>query len=144
MNSCSQENQSKSVFLDLRNISKSFGAIEALKGINMQLFAGEVVGLMGDNGAGKSTLIKILSGNYQPTSGEMYLEGHPQQFNRPVDARTHGIEVVYQDLALCDHLTAAHNVFLGREKKKMVGAIKNFRQQVYAFQGRRNFRNAEI
>jgi len=63
MSSSSQENQSKPVFLDLRNISKSFGAIEALKGINMQLFAGEVVGLMGDNGAGKSTLIKILSGN---------------------------------------------------------------------------------
>jgi len=124
MRSSSQENQSKPVFLDLRNISKSFGAIEALKGINMQLFAGEVVGLMGDNGAGKSTLIKILSGNYQPTSGEMYFEGHPQQFNRPVDARTHGIEVVYQDLALCDHLTAAHNVFLGREKKRNIGPLK--------------------
>jgi len=124
MSSSSQENQSKPVFLDLRNISKSFGAIEALKGINMQLFAGEVVGLMGDNGAGKSTLIKILSGNYQPTSGEMYFEGHPQQFNRPVDARTHGIEVVYQDLALCDHLTAAHNVFLGREKKRNIGPLK--------------------
>ncbi|MEL0278120.1 MAG: ATP-binding cassette domain-containing protein [Deltaproteobacteria bacterium] len=124
MSNPSQETAQKPVFLDLRNISKSFGAIEALKGINMQLYAGEVVGLMGDNGAGKSTLIKILSGNYQPTNGELYLEGHPQQFNRPVDARTHGIEVVYQDLALCDHLTAAHNVFLGREKKRSIGPLK--------------------
>ena len=81
MSNPSQETAQKPVFLDLRNISKSFGAIEALKGINMQLFAGEVVGLMGDNGAGKSTLIKILSGNYQPTNGELYLQGHPQQFN---------------------------------------------------------------
>merc|ERR1712167_477742 len=93
----SQEKQSKPVFLNLHNISKSFGAIEALKGINMQLLAGEVVGLMGDNGAGKSTLIKILSGNYPPTEGEMYLGGERRQFNKPVDARSNGIEVVYQD-----------------------------------------------
>ncbi len=135
MSNPSQETAQKPVFLDLRNISKSFGAIEALKGINMQLYAGEVVGLMGDNGAGKSTLIKILSGNYQPTNGELYLQGHPQQFNRPVDARTHGIEVVYQDLALCDHLTAAHNVFLGREKKAQHWASENFGQQAHVRQG---------
>ena len=124
MSSSSQEKPSKPVFLDLHNISKSFGAIEALKGINMRLFAGEVVGLMGDNGAGKSTLIKILSGNYPPTEGEMYLGGERRQFSKPVDARSNGIEVVYQDLALCDHLTAAHNVFLGREKKKRLGPLR--------------------
>ena len=94
------------------------------RGLDLRIESGEKVGVVGRSGAGKSTLIKILSGNYQPTNGELYLEGHPQQFNRPVDARTHGIEVVYQDLALCDHLTAAHNVFLGREKKKWLGPLR--------------------
>jgi simple sugar transport system ATP-binding protein len=90
----------------------------------LQVSAGEVVGLMGDNGAGKSTLVKILAGNYRPTSGECLIDGHPVVFTRPVEARNAGIEIVYQDLALCNNLTAANNVFLGREITKGWGPFK--------------------
>ncbi|QEL25122.1 sugar ABC transporter ATP-binding protein [Bosea sp. F3-2] len=110
--------------LELQGISKHFGAIEALKGIDLAINAGEVVGLMGDNGAGKSTLVKIVAGNFLPSEGELRLDGKVKHFRRPVDARTEGIEVVYQDLALCDNLTAAANVFLGRELKRRIGPLK--------------------
>jgi simple sugar transport system ATP-binding protein len=110
--------------LELRGIAKHFGAIEALKGVDIRLEAGEVLGLMGDNGAGKSTLVKIIAGNFPPSEGEIQLDGKPCNFHKPVDARAEGIEVVYQDLALCDNLTAAANVFLGREAKKKVGPLK--------------------
>jgi simple sugar transport system ATP-binding protein len=110
--------------LELRGIAKHFGAIEALKGVDIRLEAGEVLGLMGDNGAGKSTLVKIIAGNFPPSEGEIQLDGKPCNFHKPVDARAEGIEVVYQDLALCDNLTAAANVFLGREAKKQVGPLK--------------------
>ncbi|GAU86053.1 ATP-binding cassette domain-containing protein [Bosea sp. BIWAKO-01] len=109
--------------LELQGISKHFGAIEALKGIDLAIDAGEVVGLMGDNGAGKSTLVKIVAGNFLPSEGELRLDGIVKHFRRPVDARTDGIEVVYQDLALCDNLTAAANVFLGRELKRRFGPL---------------------
>ncbi|MGO4670022.1 ATP-binding cassette domain-containing protein [Bosea sp. 2RAB26] len=109
--------------LELHGISKHFGAIEALKGIDLAIDAGEVVGLMGDNGAGKSTLVKIVAGNFLPSEGELRLDGIVKHFRRPVDARTDGIEVVYQDLALCDNLTAAANVFLGRELKRRFGPL---------------------
>jgi simple sugar transport system ATP-binding protein len=109
--------------LELHGISKHFGAIEALKGIDLAIDAGEVVGLMGDNGAGKSTLVKIVAGNFLPSEGELRLDGIVKHFRRPVDARTDGIEVVYQDLALCDNLTAAANVFLGRELKRRIGPL---------------------
>lgn len=109
--------------LELQGISKHFGAIEALKGIDLAIDAGEVVGLMGDNGAGKSTLVKIVAGNFLPSEGELRLDGIVKHFRRPVDARTDGIEVVYQDLALCDNLTAAANVFLGRELKRRIGPL---------------------
>jgi simple sugar transport system ATP-binding protein len=101
--------------LELRKVSKHFGAITALTDVDLLLEPGEVLGLMGDNGAGKSTLVKIIAGNFRPTSGDIVLEGEPVHFNKPVEARQKGIEVVYQDLALCDNLTAASNVFLGRE-----------------------------
>src|SRR5215211_8635420 len=107
--------------LELRGIAKHFGAIEALKGVDLSVAAGEVVGLMGDNGAGKSTLVRIIAGNFRPSEGEIRLKGDVKHFHRPVDARAEGIEVVYQDLALCDNLTAAANVFLGRELKRRVG-----------------------
>lgn len=110
--------------LELQGISKHFGAIEALKGIDLAIDAGEVVGLMGDNGAGKSTLVKVVAGNFLPSEGELRLDGIVKHFRRPVDARSDGIEVVYQDLALCDNLTAAANVFLGRELKRRIGPLE--------------------
>ena len=107
--------------LELKGVSKHFGAIEALGTIDFWLEPGEIVGLMGDNGAGKSTLVKIMAGNFPPSGGEMRLDGKPVHFHKPVDARAAGIEVVYQDLALCNNLTASGNVFLGREKLRRLG-----------------------
>jgi simple sugar transport system ATP-binding protein len=101
--------------LDLNEISKNFGAIQALNNVSMTMGRGEVVGLMGDNGAGKSTLMRIIAGNFAPTHGTIAIDGRPTVFHRPVEARKAGVEIVYQDLALCDNLTAAANVFLGRE-----------------------------
>jgi simple sugar transport system ATP-binding protein len=83
-----------------------------------------VLGLMGDNGAGKSTLVKVMAGNFPPTSGEVMIDGQAQHFSKPVEAREKGIEVVYQDLALCNNLSAAANVFLGREIKKGIGPFR--------------------
>jgi simple sugar transport system ATP-binding protein len=107
--------------LELTGIGKDFGAIRALHDMDIQIFPGEVVGLMGDNGAGKSTLVKIIAGNFAPNHGEIRFEGKTVHFHRPIDARSAGIEVVYQDLALADNLTAAANVFLGRELKRKFG-----------------------
>ena len=107
--------------LQLHGISKHFGAIQALSDVSLTLQAGEVVGLMGDNGAGKSTLVKIIAGNFPPSHGRVLFEDREVHFTRPVDARSVGIEVVYQDLALADNLTAAANVFLGRELRRKVG-----------------------
>ena len=109
---------------ELRGISKNFGAIQALTKVDLKIDAGEVLGLMGDNGAGKSTLIKIMAGNFKPTEGEIWLKGQKVEFHNPVDARNKGVEVVYQDLALCDNLTAAENVFLGREATRKIGPFK--------------------
>jgi len=106
--------------LEARKVSKSFGAIQALEEVSFAIEPGEALGLMGDNGAGKSTLVKIMAGNFPPTSGELVLEGEPVHFHKPVEAREKGVEVVYQELALCDNLTAAANVFLGREAKRGV------------------------
>jgi simple sugar transport system ATP-binding protein len=83
--------------------------------VSLSLGGGEVLGLMGDNGAGKSTLVRIIAGNYRPSRGRMTIAGREVDFHRPLDARDAGIEIVYQDLALCDNLTASVNVFLGRE-----------------------------
>ena len=110
--------------LGLEDIAMHFGAIHALDGVNFALDPGQVVGLMGDNGAGKSTLVKIIAGNFRPTHGKMRLEGREVVFHRPVEARSHGIEIVYQELALCDNLTAAANVYLGRELRKGVGPFR--------------------
>jgi simple sugar transport system ATP-binding protein len=110
--------------LELTNISKHFGAIHALDDVSVNLDQGEVVGLMGDNGAGKSTLVKIVAGNFRPTHGSMRMNGAELVLHRPIEARQHGIEIVYQDLALCDNLTAAANVFLGREVRRNLGPIR--------------------
>ena len=112
--------------LELKAVSKHFGAIEALAGIDFHLHPGEIVGLMGDNGAGKSTMVKIVAGNFPPSGGEIRLAGAPVRFARPVDARAAGIEVVYQDLALCNNLTASANVFLGREKMRRFGPLRRW------------------
>jgi simple sugar transport system ATP-binding protein len=104
--------------INLSKIYKSFGAVQALIDFNVSINAGEVVGLMGDNGAGKSTLLKIIAGNFLPTSGSINFSDKEVIFNNPNDARKSGIEVVYQDLALCDHLTAAKNIYLSREIRK--------------------------
>jgi simple sugar transport system ATP-binding protein len=110
--------------LELSGISKHFGAIQALDRVDLQIDPGEVLGLMGDNGAGKSTLIKIVAGNFPPSGGQIRLDGTPVAFAKPLDARETGIEVVYQDLALCDNLSAAENVFLGREIRRRVGLFR--------------------
>ena len=110
--------------LELTDVSKHFGAIQALTNVSLVLNPGEVVGLMGDNGAGKSTLVQIVAGNYPPSSGTLAMEGRKVAFHNPADARGEGIEVVYQDLALCDNLTAAENVYLGRELTRMIGPIR--------------------
>jgi simple sugar transport system ATP-binding protein len=110
--------------LKLEGISKNFGAIRALDNIALELNPGEVLGLMGDNGAGKSTLVRIIAGNYPPTHGRLVVSGKEVAFRRPVEARQSGIEIVYQDLALCDNLTAAVNVFLGREITWALGPLK--------------------
>jgi simple sugar transport system ATP-binding protein len=110
--------------LELRGIAKHFGAIEALRGVSFAVQPGEAIGLMGDNGAGKSTLVKIIAGNFPPSEGEIRINGEPVHFHKPLDARASCIEVVYQDLALCDNFTAAENVFLGRERKRWIGPIR--------------------
>lgn len=110
--------------LQLKKISMHFGAIRALTEVDLSLEPGTVLGLMGDNGAGKSTLVKIIAGNFKPSSGDILLDDAAVEFAKPVEARKQGIEVVYQDLALCDNLTAASNVFLGRELGRMVGPLK--------------------
>jgi simple sugar transport system ATP-binding protein len=110
--------------LELSGVSKHFGAIQALIDVSLTLQAGEVVGLMGDNGAGKSTLVKIVAGNYPPSAGTLTMQGRPVSFHKPSDAREQGIEIVYQDLALCDNLTAAENVYLGREAVRRIGPLR--------------------
>lgn len=110
--------------LELVNISKHFGAIQAVNDVSLSIEPGQVVGLMGDNGAGKSTLVKMIAGNFRPSQGSMRLDGTEIVLHRPVEARRHGIEIVHQDLALCDNLTAAANVFLGREIRRGFGPFR--------------------
>ncbi len=109
--------------LEIVNVSKHFGAIQAVNDISLSIEPGEVVGLMGDNGAGKSTLVKMIAGNFLPSSGSMRMDGREMVLHRPIEARHHGIEIVHQDLALCNNLTAAANVFLGREMRRKIGPV---------------------
>ncbi|MBW4441343.1 MAG: ATP-binding cassette domain-containing protein [Plectolyngbya sp. WJT66-NPBG17] len=112
--------------LQLRNINKSFGGVQALKNVDFEAYAGEVVGLVGDNGAGKSTLVKTMSGAYIPDSGEILVDGQLLSIASPQDATRLGIETVYQDLALCDNLDVVANLWLGREAYRWLipGMIK--------------------
>ena len=103
--------------LRVRGIDKSFGPVQALKGVDFEVRRGEVVALIGDNGAGKSTLINVVTGVFPPDSGEIVFEGERVEFASPHDARERGIEAVYQDLAVAPQLDAVANIFLGRERR---------------------------
>lgn len=105
----------QSPIVEMRNIKKSFGAVQALRGVDLVLGHEEVLGLVGDNAAGKSTLMKVLSGAYIPDEGQIIIEGRPVHIEGPEDSRRLGIEMVYQDFALANNLDVASNVFLARE-----------------------------
>jgi len=109
--------------LELREVSKHFGAVEALVKVNFQVRAGEVMALVGDNGAGKSTLIKGVAGIYPFDGGEVFFDGKPVHIHSPRDSAALGIEVVYQDLALADNLDVVANMFLGRERTKFPSGL---------------------
>ena len=104
--------------LSLRGVNKSFGPVHVLKNVDLDVYAGQVTALVGDNGAGKSTLIKCIAGIYSPDGGDFLIDGTKVDIDGPREATALGIEVVYQDLALCDNLDIVHNMFLGREVKK--------------------------
>lgn len=104
--------------LSLRGIEKSFGPVQVLKGVDFDAYPGQVTALVGDNGAGKSTLIKCIAGIYNIDGGDYFFEGNKVHVGGPREATDLGIEIVYQDLALCDNLDIVHNMFLGREVKK--------------------------
>lgn len=123
--------------VEMRGISKRFGAVQALDQVDFEVFPGEVVGLVGDNGAGKSTLMKILAGVLPPDKGQIYWEGRPVQVRTPHEARALGIEMVYQDLALADNLDVVGNLFLGRELyrpllDKLIGLLEQRRMEARA------------
>jgi D-xylose transport system ATP-binding protein len=103
--------------LELRSITKTFGSVEALSDVDLEVRRGEVMALVGDNGAGKSTLIKCIAGAHTPDSGEILFDGKEVSIHGPKDAAKLGIEVVYQDLALCDNLDVVQNMYLGREAR---------------------------
>ncbi len=113
----------ENILLELKNVSKHFGAVQALTQVDFQVRAGEVMALVGDNGAGKSTLIKGLAGIYNLDSGEIYFDGKQVFINGPQDTTALGIEVVYQDLALADNLDVVANMFLGRERSMSLGRL---------------------
>lgn len=110
--------------LEMTGVSKSFGPVTALARVDLRIGAAEAVGLIGDNGAGKSTLVKILSGLFPPTTGSIRFDGREVSFRSPFDARSVGIEMIYQDLALCGDLDVTANVFLGRERKRRWGPLR--------------------
>ena len=114
----------KQPILKVRDLYKHFGGLVAVDRVSLDIFPGEVVGLVGDNGAGKSTLIKMVSGVYRPDGGNIFLEDREVTFASPMEARSLGIETIYQDLALCENLDATVNIFLGREPvRRRLGAF---------------------
>jgi simple sugar transport system ATP-binding protein len=115
--------------VDMRKINKSFGAVRALVDVDLRLMPGEILGLVGDNSAGKSTLMKVLTGAYHRDTGEVMIEGHPTNFRTPHESRGLGIEMIYQDFALCGNLDVGQNIFLGRWPR--VGPFVN-RRRMYA------------
>lgn len=116
-------------YVQARHISKRFGALTALNDINIDIYAGEVLALLGDNGAGKSTFTKVLAGAYPASSGELLVAGEPAVFASPKQAADRGIATIFQELALSENLSIAENVFLGRELKRRFLGIPFLRQQ---------------
>jgi D-xylose transport system ATP-binding protein len=113
----------------MRNINVAFGGVHAVRNVTIDLFPGEVVGLVGGNGAGKSTLTKVLSGAQRPDSGEILINGEPKTITNPRDAKAAGIETIYQTLALADNLDAPANLFLGRELTSRFGNLDDDRME---------------
>lgn len=118
---------SRKPLVELRDIEKHFGGVRAVNGVSLDLFAGEVVGVLGHNGAGKSCLMRILAGAMIPTGGTINVNGESAPISSPQDARRYGIETIYQTLALADHLDAPANLFLGRELKNRWGNLDDKR-----------------
>src|SRR5262245_4594344 len=110
--------------LEPRGVTKSFGSVQALTDVDLEVHEGEVMALVGDNGAGKSTLIKCVAGIHPMDEGEILYDGDPVSINGPKDAAKLGIEVVYQDLALCDNLDVVQNMYLGREEHDWLQRMK--------------------
>src|SRR4029079_725698 len=130
--------------LELHGVSKTFGPVTALSHVDLTIGAAEAVGLIGDNGAGKSTLVKILSGLFPPTTGKIRFDRREVAFASPFDARAAGIEMIYQDLALCGDLDVAANVFLGRERRRRVGPIRLLDRQAMQEEARRGMQELGV
>jgi ABC-type sugar transport system ATPase subunit len=111
--------------LEIRNLVKRFGGLTAVDNVNLQVYPGEAVGVLGDNGAGKSTLIKMVSGVYTPTEGQIFFQGKEVVARNPMEVLSLGIETIYQDLALAENLNVYSNIFLGREKLKKFWGVVN-------------------
>ena len=128
----------------MKNIAMRFGRVVALDGVDFVVERQEIMALVGDNGAGKSTLIKILTGVYRPTSGEIYLDGEPVEIDSPQDARALGIETVYQDLALVNTMSIGRNFFLGHEPTRRIGPLPWLDMRTIADQTRDSLANIGI
>lgn len=115
--------------MSFRHISKFFGGVQALSDVNVDLYRGKVIALVGDNGAGKSTFLKVISGVYSPEIGELLYNGEPISIENPFDAICRGIQTIYQDLALCDNLDIVQNLFLGRELTDKAGRLENSKME---------------
>ena len=116
-------NEPTQPLLKLQGVVKNFGRVQALRGVDLEIRPGEIIGLCGDNGAGKSTLIKVISGYHAADQGQLYWEGKPVRMTSPHDARRLGIETVYQEQALAPHLSVARNIFMGREPTTGLGLM---------------------
>ena len=112
------DDRDREPILEVHGVSKSFGAVQALQDVDFEVYAGEVVGLVGDNGAGKSTLVKVIAGVHEADAGEIFIEGKQAAIKSPRDSIDLGIETVYQDLALCDNLDVVANLYIGREASR--------------------------
>ena len=132
------------VIVDMKDIVRRFGTVEALRGVDFTVRKGEVRALMGDNGAGKSTLIKVLTGVHTPTSGSITFDGEEVQINSPADARALGIETCYQDLALIPLMSIWRNFFLGRELTSSIGPLKWLKRKEMSIQCRDSLKDIGI